>query len=104
MFLQRLKYALIMKTVELNACRNELARDILATDNMEVLRTVRRAYRRAVDRARLRAEKLKSEDAAPYTMEELNARIDEAEAEFKAGEGIPSEVAHQRMKQFIAGL
>lgn len=45
-----------MKTVELDACRNELARDILATDNMEVLRTVRRAYRRAVDRAKLRAE------------------------------------------------
>lgn len=90
-----------MKTIELNACRNELARDILATDDLEVLRTVRRAYRRAMSKA------LKNSEAgspAPYTMEELNARIDEAEAEFKAGEGIPSEVAHQRMKQFIAGL
>lgn len=91
-----------MKTMELDACRNELAREILATDNMEVLRTVRRAYRRAVDREKLRAEKLKN--FATSTIEELNARIDEAEAEFEAGEGIPAEVAHQRMKQFIAGL
>lgn len=93
-----------MKTMELNACRNELARDILATDDMEVLRTVRRAYRRAVDRTRVRAEKMKTEDTVPYTMEELNARIDEAEAEFETGEGIPAEVAHQRMKQFVAEL
>ena len=28
-----------MATVELNACRNELARDILATDDLDVLRT-----------------------------------------------------------------
>ncbi|MDO5421971.1 MAG: hypothetical protein Q4F50_18235 [Bacteroides sp.] len=93
-----------MKTVELDACRNELARDILATDNMEVLRTVRRAYRRAVDRAKLRAERLKVEELAPYTVEELDARIDEAETEFEAGKGVAAEVAHQRMKQFIAGL
>lgn len=31
-----------MATVELNACRNELARDILATDDLDVLRTTRR--------------------------------------------------------------
>lgn len=67
-----------MKTIELNACRNELARDILATDDLEVLRTVRRAYRRAMSKV------LKNSEAgspAPYTMEELDARIDEAEAE-----------------------
>lgn len=89
-----------MKTIELNACRNELARDILTTDNVEVLRSVRRAYHRAVSKVM----KNSTESVAPYTMEELNARIDEAEAEFAAGEGIPTEVAHQRMQQFIAGL
>lgn len=93
-----------MKTVDLNACRNELARDILATDDMEVLRTVRWAYRRAMDRGKVKAEKPRTEDRTPYTMEELNARIDEAEAEFEAGEGIAAEVAHQRMRHFIAGL
>ena len=43
-----------MATVELNACRNELARDILATDDLDVLRTTRRAYRRAMQRRNLR--------------------------------------------------
>jgi hypothetical protein len=88
-----------MKAIELDACRNELAREILATDSIEVLKSVRRAYHRAV-----RKEMEKAESLAPYSMKELNARIDEAEAEFAAGEGIPAEIAHQRMKQFIAGL
>ena len=40
----------------------------------------------------------------PYTIEELHTRIDESEAQFTAGEGISSEEAHQRMKQFINTL
>ena len=47
-----------MATVELNACRNELARDILATDDLDVLRTTRRAYRRAMQRRNLRMMEL----------------------------------------------
>ena len=73
-----------MATVELNACRNELARDILATDDLDVLRTTRRAYRREMQRRNLRMmelEKMNAKGLAPYTMDELNARIDEAEAE-----------------------
>ena len=96
-----------MATVELNACRNELARDIWATDDLDVLRTTRRAYRRAMQRRNLRMmelEKMNAKGLAPYTMDELNARIDEAEAEFAAGKGVPAEAAHQRMKQFIANL
>ena len=94
-----------MATVELNACRNELARDILATDDLDVLRTTRRAYRRAMQRRNLmELEKMNAKGLAPYTMDELNARIDEAEAEFAAGKGVPAEAAHQRMKQFIANL
>ena len=64
-----------MKTMELDTCRIELIRDILATDDLQVLRTVRRAYRRAVNKM------MKSTDAdnlPAYTMEELNARLDEA--------------------------
>ncbi|MEO4795626.1 hypothetical protein [Bacteroides uniformis] len=67
-----------MKTMELDTCRIELIRDILATDDLQVLRTVRRAYRRAVNKM------MKSTDAdnlPAYTMEELNVRLDEAEAE-----------------------
>lgn len=89
-----------MDTIELNACRNELARDILATDNIEVLRTVRRAYSRAIKTIK----KIDEENCTPYTVDELNARIDEAEAQLTAGQGITSEVAHQRMKRFISNL
>ncbi len=49
-------------------------------------------------------EELVCEELQPYTIEELNARIDEAEAEFAAGKGIPNEIVHQRMKQLIASL
>ena len=88
-----------MATVELNACRNELARDILATDDLDVLRTTQRRNLRMME-----LEKMNAKGLAPYTMDELNARIDEAEAEFAAGKGVPAEAAHQRMKQFIANL
>ena len=52
--------------MELDTCRIELIRDILATDDLQVLRTVRRAYRRAVNKM------MKSTDAdnlPAYTME-----------------------------------
>ena len=52
-----------MATVELNACRNELARDILATDDLDVLRTTRRAYRRAMQRRNLRMMELEKINA-----------------------------------------
>lgn len=51
-----------MATVELNACRNELARDILATDDLDVLRTTRRAYRRAMQRRNLRMMELEKNE------------------------------------------
>ncbi len=42
------------------------------------------------------------EDAPPlYTMEEINARIDEAEAEIDDDKCMSSEVAHRKMKQYI---
>ncbi len=67
-----------MSTLELEVYRNELAREILSMDNLEVLKSVRRAYARAVSKVKscVQTEKLET-----YTMEELNARIDEAEAE-----------------------
>ena len=39
-----------MNTIDLNAYRNEQAREILSTDDMEVLQSVYRAYQRAVNR------------------------------------------------------
>lgn len=37
----------------------------------------------------------------PYTMEELNARIDEAEAEFEAGRRIPSTEVFAHVRQML---
>ena len=44
------------------------------------------------------------ERLTPYTMEELNARIDQALADVKAGRTISSEEAHRQMKEYIASL
>ena len=40
----------------------------------------------------------------PYTMEEINAWLDEAEAEFDAGKGIPAEEADKEMEEYLATL
>ena len=40
------------------------------------------------------------EHLTPYTMEEINAWIDESEADFAAGRYISNEEMNRRMKQF----
>ena len=44
------------------------------------------------------------ERLTPYTMEEINAWIDQAEADFAAGRGIPAEEADKEMEKFLATL
>ena len=68
----------IMSTMELDAHRMELIRNIIETDNLEVLKKMKKYF------VRVTKEETK-ENLTPYTMEELNARIDEAEAEIDAG-------------------
>ena len=79
-----------MNTIDLNAYRNELAREILSTDDMEVLQSVYRAYRRAMnkingyDRVEISKEEDKypmqcSEGTIPYLSQaELDADIEAA--------------------------
>lgn len=84
--------------MELDAHRMELIRNIMETDNLEVLKKMKKYF------VRVSKEQVK-EDLTPYTMEELNARIDEAEAEINAGvPGIPHEEMMQRMRKMIANL
>lgn len=84
--------------MELDAHRMELIRNIMETDNLEVLKKMKKYF------VRVSKEQVK-EDLTPYTMEELNARIDEAEAEIDAGvPGIPHEEMMQRMRKMIANL
>lgn len=89
---------MIMTLMELDAYRMELIRNIMETDNLEVLKKMKKYFAR-VSRSEVK------EDLTPYTMEELNARIDEAEAEIDAGiPGIPHEELMQRMRNMIAEL
>ena len=44
------------------------------------------------------------EDLTPYTMEELNARIERSLADAEAGRCIPAEEADREMEQFLATL
>ncbi len=43
-----------------------------------------------------------SEQLKPYTMEEINAMLDEAEANFAAGRGIPHEESMRQARERIA--
>lgn len=71
-----------MYTLETETLRRELLRDILDIDNPELLKKLRRSFNRIRTNYMLQVVK---EDLTPYTIEELEARIDEAEAEEDAG-------------------
>lgn len=80
-----------MTTMELDAHRMELIRNIMETDNLEVLKKMKKYF------VRVSKEQVK-EDLTPYTMEELNARIDEAEAEIDAAvPGYTVDEVHEMM-------
>ena len=49
-------------------------------------------------------EEEEEEHLTPYTMEEINAWIDQAEEDFAAGRGIPAEEADKEMEEFLATL
>lgn len=80
--------------LQLEASKAELARQILNIDNVEVLNSIRRALGRAVQRQ----EKLEHVPQ-PYTMEELNERIDRGLAQEKAGQGIPSSEVFSKIEE-----
>lgn len=86
-------------TIDLNVFRAQLIADISAEDNIEVLESLRRAYRRARNRM-----KRESAPLPPYTMEELNARIDEFEAELEAGEWLEEEEANAKTREALPWL
>ena len=47
---------------------------------------------------------IKKEYLKPYTMEEINAMLDEAEANFAAGKGIPDEEAWEEWEEDFARM
>lgn len=91
-----------MTTVELNAFRNELAREILSLDNLEVLKSVRRTINRAI---KTHSDKAPAkEDLTPYTLSEIHAWIDEGEAEEKAGLTFTRIEADRKLKEELPWL
>ena len=52
----------------------------------------------------IEASEAEEEHLTPYTMEEINAWIDQAEEDFAAGRGIPAEEADKEMEEFLATL
>lgn len=87
-----------MSTIELDAHRMELIRNIMETNSLEALKKMKKYF------VKVTKEETK-ENLTPYTMEELNARIDEAEAEIDAGvPGISHEELMLKMRKKIAGL
>lgn len=90
--------------MDLNAYRNELARQILSTDDLEVLKKVKKYFARVAkveDTATVAEEK---EDLTPYTMEEINSWIDEGEAEEEAGLVYTCEEADRMLKEELPWL
>lgn len=85
-----------MYTLETETLRRELLRDILDIDNPELLKKLRRSFNRI--RTNYMPQVVK-EDLTPYTMEELEARIDEAEAEIERGETISHQELIQNLKR-----
>ena len=53
---------------------------------------------------RLIEESREEEHLAPYTMEEINAWIDESLADVKAGRVLTEEEANKEMEEFLATL
>lgn len=84
-----------MTTIELEAYKAELAREILMSDSRQLLDKVKKL---------LHKEAKVREQLMPYTLEELNARIDEAEAEIEAGEVLTCEEANAEVRKSLPWL
>ncbi len=52
----------------------------------------------------MQADKVENPDLKPYTMDEINAMLDEAEADFEAGKGIPDEEVWREWDEEIARM
>ena len=52
----------------------------------------------------MQADKVENPDLKPYTMDEINAMLDEAEAEIAAGKGIPHDEVMRRQREKLARM
>lgn len=78
-----------MTTIEFELCKSELAREILNTDNVELVNTLRRAAQRFAKRQASKS----ADGVAPcqYTVEEVRTRAVEAMSRYGQGEYLTNE-------------
>ena len=79
-----------MTTLELEATKAEVARQILDIDNWALLNKVRNLLAREHDP--------RPADLPPYTLDQINAWLDESEADAEAGREYTSQEVHQMME------
>lgn len=89
-----------MNTMELDAARAEIIRSLFEVDNLEALNKVKRTVVRVIKSTKLGA----GEELTPYTMEELNERMDEAEADTVAGRVLTCEQANAEVRKALSWL
>lgn len=91
--------------INLDAYRNELAREILQTDNIEVLNKVRRIFQRTIVTSEAAEEKAPSSRIVPpYTMEELKKRTECSRADIAAGRVNTWDEANRKLKEELLWL
>lgn len=86
--------------MELDAARAEIIRGLFEVDNLEALNKVKRTVVRVIKSAKVGV----GEDLTPYTIEELNERIDEAEADIAAGRVLTCEQANAEVRKALSWL
>lgn len=94
-----------MKTVELKASLLDEVTAIIGDEELmeKALRSIRRLRVKKQEQQAEQAE-AEAENLKPYTMEEIDAMIDESEAEIAAGLGISGKEMNRRIEEYRAGL
>lgn len=93
-----------MTTMELDARRMELIRDIMETESIEALDKMKRAINRV--RKSMEAKRYEPIPGVPCTIEEVKRDIAEFESQLDAGTlvEIPHEEVMKEMRELIASL
>lgn len=90
-----------MTTLRLEARKAELAREILNIDNADLLNEVRKFYQQAKTRMTKESD---TENIEPYTMEEIDARIDRSESDIAARRVKSAKQIEQELRQYISTI
>lgn len=89
-----------MDSMELDAARAEIIRRLFEVDDLEALKKVKRSIARIMKSAAVEPPPA----SVPYTMDELNARIDEAEADIEAGRVLTNAEANAEVRKALPWL